>query len=393
MRNQRFGGSEAGEPGTALGGGSLGTIQAGPSVWVVNRPDLIQTWCMPMLRIAPLAVGLLATTLLPTAQAAVDFVKDLVPILQTRCIECHGPEKQKAKLRLDTKADFFKGGKNGVIVKAGDAAESELHKRVTLPVGNDDRMPPEGESLTADQVATLKNWINEGANWPDGVTIQVADAKPAAAPADATPAVAAVPAAPPKPPKPPVPAPDRPQDFKPAAAETNALAVLAKSGIEVRLVAPSVPWREVNLRLQGTNITDELIAPLKDVTSLIEVRLGTTRVSDAGLAAIAALPHLEVLGLELTAVTDVGVGRLKGLHNLTSLNLYGTSVTDAALDNLSGMKHLRNLYLWQTKVTPDGVKELQTALPGLNINTGAELVAVVAAATNAPAAKKEEAKK
>ena len=69
-----------------------------------------------------------------------------------------------------------------------------------------------------------------------------------------------------------------------------------------------------------------------------------------------------------------------------SLNLYGTAVTDAGLEQLKGLKHLRSLYLWQTKVTPEGVKALQAALPGCDINTGAELTIVP------PAEKKEEKK-
>ncbi len=68
---------------------------------------------------------------------------------------------------------------NGPTVKAGDATASEFHKRITFPFGDDDRMPAEGESLTADQIAAVKTWINEGANWPDDAAIQVAAAKPA----------------------------------------------------------------------------------------------------------------------------------------------------------------------------------------------------------------------
>jgi len=93
-----------------------------------------------------------------------------------------------------------------------------------------------------------------------------------------------------------------------------------------------------------------------------------------------------LLGLELTAVTDAGLARIKDLKNLVSLNLYGTAVTDAGLEQLKGLKHLRSLYLWQTKVTPEGVKALQAALPGCDINTGAELTIVP------PAEKKEEKK-
>src|SRR4029434_8207844 len=64
-----------------------------------------------------LAVSLAATLSL-CAHAAVDFAKEVVPILKSRCIECHGPEKQKGKLRLDSKADLLKGGQKGEGVKA-----------------------------------------------------------------------------------------------------------------------------------------------------------------------------------------------------------------------------------------------------------------------------------
>lgn len=328
-----------------------------------------------------LALSLGVTASVLTVSAAVDFNKDVLPILQQRCVECHGTEKQKGKLRLDTKADAFKGGKSGSpSFKANDVAGSFAITRVALPKTDDDHMPPEGDPLTEAQIKTLKDWVSEGANWPDGVTIEVA--KAAAAPA--------VQSNLPKRPVPPL--PELPKDFKPGAGEAAAVAALAKLGAEPRPIAQNQPWREVNFRLLGTNITDQSIAPLKDITSLIEVRLGTTRVTDAGLAVLKNLPQLQVLGLELTGITDAGLAHLKDLKNLVYLNLYGTPVTDAGLESLRDLKHLRNLYLWQTKVTPEGAKKLQEALPGVNINTGAELVALPPA-TNAPPAEKKEEKK
>lgn len=332
------------------------------------------------------SVSVLASALILPSGAAVDFSKQVAPILEKHCIECHGAEKQKGKLRLDTKADAMKGGKAGPSVKPGDAAGSELHRRVVLPKEDDDHMPPEGFPLSAEETAILKQWIDEGAQWPEGLVLKApgdADAKPAAATATASTTSSA-------PAKPAVPEPELPKDFKPTAAETEALAALAKAGIDVRPIAQNIPWREVNLRPLGTSITDQVIAPLKDVTSLTEARLGATKITDAGLATLKNLPHLQVLGLELTGITDAGVAHLAGLRNLTSLNLYGTGVSDAGLAHLEGMKHLRNLYLWQTKVTEEGTKKLQAALPGLNINTGIVLTAVT---TNAPAEKKEEPKK
>jgi mono/diheme cytochrome c family protein len=348
--------------------------------YIRGRPVIL------VMKIAALALPLVASlALFPSAaHAAVDFAKDVGPILQSRCVECHGPDKQKGKLRLDTREGLLKGGKDGEAVKAGAPADSEFYKRVILPKDNDDRMPPKGDSLTAPQIETLKAWITEGAKWPDGVVIAAAAPAPEAAPAAAAP----VPAGPPKIV---VPAPERPKDFKPAAAEAAATAALAKNGVEVRLVALDGPWHEVNLRLLGSAVTDQTIAPLKDLKSVVEVRLGTTKVTDAGLATLKSLPYLEVLGLELTGITDAGLAQLKGLNNLTYLNLYGTAVTDAGLENLKGLKHLAKLYLWQTKVTPAGVKKLAEALPGLDINTGVELPPP--AATAPAMEKKEEPKK
>lgn len=314
-----------------------------------------------------------------TVQAAPDFQKDVVPILQSRCVECHGADKQKGKLRLDTLELALKGGKGGPALKAGSAAESELFKRVSLPKDDDDRMPSEGDPLTAEQIAVLKEWLNDGAKWPDGVAITIPKSETAAA--------IPVRKGPPLPPL-----PELPKDFKPAAAEAAAIASIAKSGVDVRPLAQNIPWREANFRLAGSNVTDAVIAPLKDVTSLVELNLGTTRVTDAGLAAIAGLGYLQNLQVPLTSVSDAGIVHLKGLSNLVTLNLYGTQVTDAGLAQLTGLKHLRAVYVWQSKVTPEGANRLKEALPGVYVNTGAELLAM-ATATNAPPAEKKEEKK
>jgi hypothetical protein len=326
-----------------------------------------------------LRTSLLAGLVLGTRALAAepDFQKDVLPLLQQKCIDCHGAEKQKGKLRLDSKEATFKGGKDGPAVKAKDAAGSELIKRVSLPAGNDDRMPPEGDGLTAEQITVLKAWIDAGAAWPEGVVIE-SKTKPKAAAAPVRQG-------------PPLPAlPELPKDFKAAAGEAAALATLSKAGLEVRPIAQNSPWHEANFRLAGTNLTDTSLAPLKEVTSLIELNLGATRVTDAGLASIANLGYLQNLQAPLTGITDAGIARLKGLSNLVSINLYGTQVSDAGLEHLKGLKHLRSVYVWQTKVTPEGAAKLKEALPWLYVNTGAELAAL---ATNTPPTEKKEEKK
>lgn len=98
-------------------------------------------------------------------RAAVDFVKDVQPILQSRCLGCHGTEKQKGGLRLDQKAAALKGGNAGPVIVPGDTRGSELLLKVrsTDPA---ERMPRSGDPLTAGQIDVLTRWIQSGADWP-----------------------------------------------------------------------------------------------------------------------------------------------------------------------------------------------------------------------------------
>ncbi len=101
-----------------------------------------------------------------TAGAAVDFEKDIRPVLRERCVECHGPKKQKASLRLDSRAFAFKGGEDGAVIVPGKSAESKIIARVTS-TDPDEVMPSKGERLTAPQIAALREWIDAGALWPE----------------------------------------------------------------------------------------------------------------------------------------------------------------------------------------------------------------------------------
>ena len=100
------------------------------------------------------------------AQAAVDFAHDVYPIFQRSCFECHGPVKQKGKLRLDLRDQAFKDPE---VISKGSAEKSELYRRLLLPRGHDDAMPSRGDPLPTADVASIKAWIDAGAPWPDDV--------------------------------------------------------------------------------------------------------------------------------------------------------------------------------------------------------------------------------
>ena len=97
-------------------------------------------------------------------KAGVTFDKDIKPIFEKACFECHGPMKQKGKLRLDSLAATLKGGENGKAVVAGKSADSSLVKAVARVV-EDDAMPPEGKGkpLTNEQIGLIRAWIDQGA--------------------------------------------------------------------------------------------------------------------------------------------------------------------------------------------------------------------------------------
>lgn len=139
-------------------------------------------------RIVPLLSGFLFATAAhaepakqlppPSTKQGVTFAADIQPIFQTSCIRCHGADRAKADLRLDSLAAVLKGGKDGAVVIPGDSAKSPLVIAVAR-VDRDSAMPPirmhhaggpkmssnmpQAQPLTADQVGLIRAWIDQGA--------------------------------------------------------------------------------------------------------------------------------------------------------------------------------------------------------------------------------------
>ncbi len=108
-----------------------------------------------------------ASKLPPPASRAVDFARDIKPIFEANCFSCHGPQKQKSQFRLDRKSDALKGGdSHAPDIVPGKSAESPLIHFVAGLVP-DMKMPAKGDPLTREQIALLRAWIDQGANWPD----------------------------------------------------------------------------------------------------------------------------------------------------------------------------------------------------------------------------------
>ena len=111
----------------------------------------------------------------------VDFGRDVQPIFQQHCVGCHGPAQQMNGLRLDRRRDAMRGGSaGGVVIRPGSGEISALYLKLN-GAGFGAQMPPTG-ALKPEQIAVIKQWIDQGAEWPDSLAgdVEPAPADPAA---------------------------------------------------------------------------------------------------------------------------------------------------------------------------------------------------------------------
>ncbi len=119
----------------------------------------------------PICFCLLAGPL--SAAEPADYLRDVKPVLSRHCYACHGPDKQRSGLRLDTAAGLRKGGNAGPAVVPGHGSSSRLIQAVT-GTGDVKAMPPKGPRLDAAEVAVLRAWIDQGAKAPAEETVAAA---------------------------------------------------------------------------------------------------------------------------------------------------------------------------------------------------------------------------
>ncbi len=101
----------------------------------------------------------------------VDFVSDVKPILESRCLECHHNRYVFAGLNLETKQLAMKGGRSGKVIVPGSPHQSLLYKVLLLGHDNPVAMPPTPERLERENEQMLHDWIQQGAHWPEGVRL------------------------------------------------------------------------------------------------------------------------------------------------------------------------------------------------------------------------------
>lgn len=314
------------------------------------------------LRLSLLVLG--AAGIAPSLQAAVNFEKQILPVLEAKCLGCHKAahmedgklKKPKADLRLDAAWAMLKGAESGPALVPGNLAKSYMYEVVTLPKDDDKFMPPKGDPLTADEMKLLKEWIESGADfagWKGNME---------GAPKEADIAKAAV-------------VKVREHDvfykkleegLKPA--DTAALEKVKAAGAQVATLKVDSALLRADFLTGVSKCNDASVAtllPIKD--NIAQLDLGRTAISDATLKTLAQFTRLAVLDLRQTQITDAGLESLTSLKNLQSLNLFGTGITDTGVKHLAAIKSLKSVSLYQTKATAASVTQLSTAIPGIKV--------------------------
>lgn len=304
---------------------------------------------------------------IPDVQQAMAYTDVIKPIFETRCYGCHGPNKQKGKLRLDKPDFILKGGKDGKIIVAGKADESNLIERIFLPKENEDHMPPkEKAQLTKQDLDLLHWWVSSGADFNKKVNElpQTNKIKPILLALQSGETNEEINLS------------DIPGK-KVEEANEAAVKKLKDQGVAIIPVALNSNYLSANyVAVDSVTENDlQLLEPLKK--QLIWLKLGNKKIIDTSLGTITKLSSLTRLYLERTGVTDKGMKIVKNLSQLQYINLVGTGVTAKGLEELKDLKNLKQIFIYQTAITGNEWISLKKLFPKTLIDTGGYKVPIL----------------
>ncbi len=295
------------------------------------------------------------------ANAYADIIQ---PIFESKCYGCHNKSKKKGKLRLDEPAFILKGGKDGEVIKPGNADESDMMKRLLLPRNEEDHMPPkEKPQLKDNEIALIHWWIATGATF-DKKTKELEQ------PEKIKPVLLALQKEVKKV------LPDLPQ-IPIEKADEKAIQKLKDSGIIVFHVARNSNYLTANF-VTVDSITNNDIALLLSIKKqLVWLNLGQKKIPDSLLMPIAQLTNLTRLQLDNTTITDKGLASLQSLVNLQYLNLVGTKVTPQGVIQLKHLPKLQAIYLYKTFISSSDWPTLKSNFPNVTLDTGGYYVPIL----------------
>lgn len=282
----------------------------------------------------------------------------VVPILEARCYSCHSDRKQKSELRLDSPAMMRKGGESGDPLIKADLEKSKLYHVLTLPLDEDEHMPPKGKAqLTKYEVEVIGSWVANGGE-TEKMVMQYRDQKALDEWYD-----------------------DLISDEK---LFSNALIPLEQvsrpnettvenlrdKGVLIQPVGKNSNYLEVSFM----NIPKLEPALIKETGKLKEqiiwVDASGKNLTNQHLDQLAGFTHTTDLNLAHTTLSEKGLRKLSTLKNIQILNLTGADLGGSTLDDLQDWPVLKKIFIYQSGITTEAAVKYQKAHPDILIDTG-----------------------
>ncbi|MEM8898468.1 MAG: c-type cytochrome domain-containing protein [Bacteroidota bacterium] len=288
--------------------------------------------------------------------SALAYADLIEPIFEQKCMACHNDEVQRGGLNMATPELLMEGGKNGAVLVAGNARESEVFKRLILPHSSEKHMPTKGEPFTFQEIAMLQWWIDEQASFDAKVSELKLEE-------DIPPMLFALYGMDTKP---------KPwyEKVRLSSLPDETISQITKEGFKLKSLSADNHLLEV--RFKGDDFSSEKLQQLKSIKEHITwLYLENVDLKDEELEIIGTFSNLTRLRLQQNPITDEGITHLTDLDHLESLNLFGTNVSDAGLPTIEAMVGLKTVYLWQTNVSQAAISALRKQRPNLKIDAGA----------------------
>ena len=305
-------------------------------------------------------VGALSATNFEAALAYQDVIQ---PILKEKCYACHNQNKQKGKLRMDTPDFLLKGGEGGVIFVGGKPNESEMIKRILLPLNHDDHMPPKEKSqINNKELDLLKWWIAQGADMHKTVK----DLNPplnikALFGVAATAMVANVVLK------------DIP-DVQVSTPSVSDIIALKKMNVVALPIGNDQPFIAVNF-INRPKITSEMLPHLKALSKNIAwLKLSDAVLNDTVFAFLKGCENLTKLTLNNTQFEDKDLVKLLTFNHLSSISFYNVKITAQGVLTLKALPSLQKLFLYKTLIDQKDYANLVAQMPKVLIDSGGYIV-------------------
>jgi uncharacterized membrane protein len=280
--------------------------------------------------------------------------------LNQKCVQCHGEQRQKGKLRLDNQEWILAGGKNGDVINTKNLDRSELLARLYLDMNDEKHMPPKDkEQLTDFEKEILSWWVNTGAPFDKKVSSLKPDEKTMKSLNQFK---------------------DKYSSKKTTVIsrpEISKISDVQKSALEkIGWVISPISTVDNHIRVTGFNLelpVAEALNILKEYNQhVVELKLSYSGIKSADLKILSNFSELEKLWIDHNSLNDDSINELAGLKKLYYINLIETGITEKGLREIVKIPSLNTVYTYKSTLTDEQMNDLRNSFKNIKFNFGVD---------------------